>query len=49
MKPVKSLVISKALQKALPFNSKPKVTKLVRDEIAEGRIAVVRDAKERKV
>ncbi len=48
-RPVKPLVIPKELQKNLPFKDKPKVVKEVKDKVQRGRIAVVREPKERKV
>ncbi len=48
-KPSKPLVIPKELQKNLPFKDKPKVPKEVRDKVQRGRIAIVREPKERKV
>ncbi|ELU07192.1 hypothetical protein CAPTEDRAFT_169059 [Capitella teleta] len=45
----KPLTVPKDLQKNLPFKDKPKVVRKKKDEVQSGRIAVVREPKERKV
>lgn len=45
----KPLTIPKKLQKDLPFANKPKVIRKEKDQVQHGRIAVVRESREKKV
>lgn len=43
------LKIPKDLQRNLPFKDKPKIPKKMVDNVQAGRVAVIRDVKEKKV